>query len=268
MLVDYHVHTNFSQDSTASMQSQCEAAIARGIKQIAFTEHEEYNAADPTAFFFDYPAYMAELERCRALFAGRLVIRAGIEVTEPHRYPSLARNAMAAAPWDVVIGSLHWLTPGINCYLPEFFEHLGDPKESLRRLFTETIALARDGDYDILAHIDYPTRYHREIQGVYDVREYEPILRAALREVVKRDKAIEINVNPLRAGRAEPNPPALVVRWFKEEGGKYLSVGSDSHVPNHTGLHIDRALEIARAAGFREVVTYERRVPALVPIGG
>ena len=81
-MFDYHVHTSFSEDSTASMESQCEAAVARGIRQIAFTEHEDYNPTDPTSFFFRHAEYMAELERCRALFAGRLIIRAGIEVSD------------------------------------------------------------------------------------------------------------------------------------------------------------------------------------------
>ena len=40
-MIDYHIHTRFSQDSDAEMEAQCEAAISLGLSEVAFTEHEE-----------------------------------------------------------------------------------------------------------------------------------------------------------------------------------------------------------------------------------
>jgi histidinol-phosphatase (PHP family) len=266
MLVDYHTHTSFSQDSSAPMQAQCEAAIAAGIKQIAFTEHEDYNPRDPTSFYLDHAAYWRELERCRSLFHGKLTIRAGIEISEPHRYPSLASNILNKHPWDVVLGSLHWLSPTVNCFLPEFFEHLNDWRESMRLYFIETIELAKHGDFDVLAHIDYPIRYNTDTRnGDYDIRAYEPIIKDVLRALIARGKGIEINTSAMRR-RLDPNPPAVVIHWYRQLGGTLLTVGSDSHVPAHTGVNISDALSIARAAGFTQIATYERRTPALVSI--
>ncbi len=266
MLVDYHTHTSFSQDSTASMQAQCEAAIKAGIKHIAFTEHEDYNPRDPTSFYFDHASYWAEIERCRARFAGRLTIRSGIEISEPHRYPALTHNVLSRHSWDFVLGALHWFSPEINCYLPEFFEHLGDWRESMRLYFIETIALAKHGDFDVLAHIDYPARYNTELlNGEYDIGAYEPIIREVLAALIARGKGIEINLSGVRRG-LDPNPPSKVVRWFRELGGEVLTIGTDSHATNHTGLHLDHGLAIAREAGFSHIATFERRVPAFAKI--
>jgi histidinol-phosphatase (PHP family) len=266
MLVDYHTHTSFSQDSTAPMQAQCEAAIKAGVKHIAFTEHEDYNPRDPTSFYFDHAAYWAELERCRAMFAGKLVIRAGIEISEPHRYPTLAANVLGKHSWDFVLGSLHWLSPTVNCYLPEFFEHLDDWRESMRLYFIETIELAKHGDFDVLAHIDYPVRYNTELlNNEYDIGAYEPIIREALAALIARGKGIEINLSAVRR-KLDPNPPAKVVRWFREMGGEVLTIGTDSHVPSHTGLHLDHALAIAHDAGFSRIATFERRKPSFAAI--
>lgn len=265
-MFDYHVHTSFSEDSTASMQSQCEAAIARGIRQIAFTEHEDYNPSDPTSFYFNHAAYMTELRRCRALFEGRLIIRAGIEISEPHRYPTLAANALAAQPWDFVLGSLHWLSPTVNTYLPEFFEHTGDWRKSLQLYFEETVNLALHGDFDILAHIDYATRYNRHyMNDEYDIRDFEPVVKDILRAVISRGKGIEINTNPMRSGRV-PNPSGVVIKWYRELGGEILTIGTDSHTPHHTGLHMPEAIQIAREAGFTHLATFERRQAKLEPI--
>ena len=71
---------------------------------------------------------------------------------------------------------------------------------------------------------------------------WEAEIRAILQHVVARGKGIEINTNPLRKGRIEPNPPAIVVNWFRELGGQYLTVGSDSHAPHHVGGNLDRAI--------------------------
>ena len=87
MLVDYHTHTKFSADSDEPMENQVKAAIAAGLSQIAFTEHEDYNPDDMTAFFYKHADYLQELNRCRDLYSDKIILRAGIEISEPHRYP-------------------------------------------------------------------------------------------------------------------------------------------------------------------------------------
>jgi histidinol-phosphatase (PHP family) len=268
MRIDYHTHTSFSQDSNATMQSQCDAAVARSIQEIAFTEHEDYNSDDPTAFYFDHAAYHAEVERLQTAYANKLVIVRGIEISEPHRYPTLAAKTLKAYSWDFVLGSLHWLTPEVNCFVPTFFEHLGNWRESMRRYFVEMRAMVEHGDFDVLAHLDYPARYHRRLMtGGYDLRAWEPEIRDVLAELIRRSKGIEINMSPVRRN-LDPNPAPVVIGWYREMGGELLTVGTDSHTPQDTGHLIDNALNIARAAGFTHVTTYRRRVPSHVPIDG
>jgi len=85
-----------------------------------------------------------------------------------------------------------------------------------------------------------------------------------LRQIVVRGKGIEINTSPWRRGLPDPNPPAKVIGWYRQAGGTILTVGSDAHAPADVGAGIDRALAIAREAGFTQIATFERRVPKLV----
>ena len=39
MLADYHVHTQFSDDSEYPMEQVVKDAIARGLNELCFTEH-------------------------------------------------------------------------------------------------------------------------------------------------------------------------------------------------------------------------------------
>ena len=42
MLVDYHVHTSFSDDSDYPMEEVVKDAIALGLSEICFTDHVDY----------------------------------------------------------------------------------------------------------------------------------------------------------------------------------------------------------------------------------
>jgi histidinol-phosphatase (PHP family) len=73
---DYHVHTRFSIDSRSEMSAVCEEAVARGLREVAFTDHLNYGPGYPTDHL-DLAQYAAEADRCRSAFDGRLVSRPG-----------------------------------------------------------------------------------------------------------------------------------------------------------------------------------------------
>ncbi len=267
MRVDYHVHTHFSCDCTYSMEDMCRAAIAAGVSQIAFCEHEEHNPGDECYHTLNHDAYWRELRRCRDLFAGQLTIRAGIEISEPHRYAAHIEPTLAAYPWDYVLGSLHWLDEQTNTLRPEFSTRFGPGRwrDSFRAYFREMQRMAGSGDFDVVAHFDYPARYFKAPPGeTYDITEFEAEIRPALQALVARGKGIEINTGSLRKGRPDPCPPPIVARWFRDMGGQILALGSDAHRPQDITAGLAQASEIARAAGFTHIATFERRRPVLV----
>lgn len=42
---DYHVHSTISPDAKGTMEEMCNAAMAAGIEEIAFTDHYEFTQA-------------------------------------------------------------------------------------------------------------------------------------------------------------------------------------------------------------------------------
>ena len=42
MIADYHIHSEFSDDSTCPMETVIQCAIARQLDEICFTEHIDY----------------------------------------------------------------------------------------------------------------------------------------------------------------------------------------------------------------------------------
>ena len=50
---DYHVHSTISPDAKGTMEEMCNAAIAAGIEEIAFTDHYEFYAGGITGKYFN-----------------------------------------------------------------------------------------------------------------------------------------------------------------------------------------------------------------------
>ena len=77
---DYHVHSLFSTDGKAAPEAMCEAAIARGLTDVCFTDHLDLGFDEPGLFRFDPDVYFQTLEQVKAAYAGRLKVHIGVEL--------------------------------------------------------------------------------------------------------------------------------------------------------------------------------------------
>jgi histidinol-phosphatase (PHP family) len=262
---DYHMHSSFSCDCQASMAAMCQAAVERGLPEIGFTEHFDQHPGEAEhCRHFRLEAWAAELERCRAEFAGRLIIRAGIEVGEPHLYAAEARAVLERYPFDYVLGSLHWV--GADSIFDLGYFQARPAAEAFGLYFAELARVARIGDFDILSHLDVPVRTAFAAYGRYDPREHEDGIRPVLRACVERGLALDINTAALRRRAKVLNPGVEILRWYVEMGGERVTLGSDAHRPDQVGAGLDAALEAAQAAGLKYLTFYEGRQARLAPI--
>ena len=265
-LLDYHVHTSFSNDCLTQMAAACEAAISRGIREIAFADHCDFGGFDPSLNTLQVPEYLAEIGRCQRAYGQRLTIRAGIEVGEGHCFPDEAAAVLSSADFDYVLGSLHWLN---NLPLWEGRYYADQPlDEGLEAYFAELAELAASADFDVLAHFDIVLRAAYQTFGdtVLDYQPYEDRIRAILRTLVERGKGLEVNTATLRRGMGQPNPPLQVLRWYRELGGEIVTLGSDAHTAASIGGRLETAGALAQAAGFTRLACFEHRKPIFVEI--
>ncbi len=258
---DYHLHTHFSGDSQAEMEAVCRAAIARGIREIAFVDHHDFETFSPEFNQLRLQDYRAEIERCRGVFGDRLTIRCGVELGEPHAYPAQARELLRGLDFDLVMASLHYLGE-IATWNGQFFTHYA-LEEGIRAYLSELQRMVAEADFDILGHFDVVLFAAHRSYGLValDYAPYEAQVRAVLRTLVARGLALEINTKSLRRGMHAPNPPPQVLRWYREEGGERLTLGSDAHEPSSVGAGLDVALDLARTVGFTHLTRYAGRRP-------
>ena len=92
VIADYHLHTDHSGDSTASMESQILAGIRKELKIMCFTDHydpdfpyENIPDVSPGTFELDYGPYREEYLEMRDKYKDRIELRFGIELgLQPH----------------------------------------------------------------------------------------------------------------------------------------------------------------------------------------
>jgi histidinol-phosphatase (PHP family) len=245
------------------MEAMCQRAIETGLRAIAFTDHLDLEPEDEGFAFFQPDAYLAEVERCRSLFADPLTILSGIEVGEAHRFGQELTTLLGRHTFDMVIGSLHWID-GYLVFDPAYFQSR-PIDQAYREYFVELVQMCCYGRFDVLGHLDIVKRVGAEAPDEFSVDRYEPEVRAVLDVLVDRNIALEINTSPLRSPVNQTSPTLTVLEWYREAGGELLTFGSDAHSVHDLGSGLSSAAELAQAAGFPSFASYQRHEPSLSP---
>jgi histidinol-phosphatase (PHP family) len=257
---DGHVHSEWSWDARlGSMADTCARAVEIGLPAVAFTEHVDvtpFRAGSLAGTFgdlvsdgvltapaLDLDGYEATVERCRATYPD-LVILTGMEVGQPHRHRDAVAALIARGSFDRVLGSLHCLEDGDAMAEPfELFGHRA-AGDVLRDYLAEIPRMVAGSEvFTVFAHIDYPVRDWPAAAGPFDPTDFEPELRHALRALADGERALEINTRL-------PLDPTIVA-WWRAEGGRRVTFGSDAHEPRLVGAGLRDAAAMAAAHGFR-----------------
>jgi histidinol-phosphatase (PHP family) len=243
------------------------AAIDQGMDGLCVTDHcDLLSAHGEPVNFFDWEGAKAQYYAVRAQVEGRLDLRFGLELGSAVYDPEVARNILAVGgeALDFVLGSLHnWIGMEGNGDL-FFSDFHNDPALARKSIVstlenTQTLVSRCPDCYDSLAHIVYPLRYLRRDGMTMDLADYEEQVRAIFTEVARTDHALEVNT--CRGMDVEVWAPVL--GWFKDCGGKYVTLGSDAHRPEDLAKGLREAAELVKAAGFTQVTTYHKRKPIL-----
>ena len=260
MIVDYHMHLRAPDESIdhtlGGVERFVEVAAARGVDEIGFSEHVYYFRE--TRELWDVPY---QVERCAydldryvdaVVEAKRrgLPAKLGLEVD----YVGGERQARLAEilepyPWDYLLGSVHWID-GLAVDQEPGLWGAHDVDGVWRCYFGALEELAASGFVDVLAHPDLAKIFGRRPP---DPASYYPVLDGI---------ALEISTAGLhkRVGELYPDPAMLASR-------PPITLASDAHVPENVGRDFDRALELARSAGYDTVTVFEGRVARQEPLG-
>lgn len=271
MFVDYHLHTNFSDDSTYPMEDVIKDAIRMGMDEICFTDHVDYGIkvdwdsgqeilyrdGEPMANV-DYPAYVEQIERMRVKYQGRIVMKMGLEFgMQTHTIPQF-ETLYNRYPFDFIILSVHQVED--KEFWTQDFQRGRTQKEYNERYYEELLRLVKGYQhYSVLGHMDLIVRYDE--MGVYPFNNIKSYAEEILKEVIRNDKGIEVNTSSYRYGLTDTTPSREILKLYQEMGGRIITLGSDSHKPEHLGACMEETKEMLRSMGFRSFCTYDKMRP-------
>ncbi len=252
--LDSHLHTRLSHDSDVPLDVYPALAAARGVAEIAITDHLDFDPRVPTS---GVPP--SERERLVRELAERwadrgVAVRYGAEITYERRFESEIREHLRRHRYDFTIGSVH-VGPDSPYRADRVRAFVAGRSlaEILRPYFEEVLGAARSGCFDTLGHLDFVKRYlvpyvdPAAIAGAPEL--VEPILRA----LVETGTGLEINASGLRQAAREPYPHPAVVARYRALGGERITLGSDAHRAEHFAVGLGHVYRLAAATGWRRI---------------
>lgn len=277
MTADYHIHTEFSDDSTAPMQDVVEAALAVGLDEICFTEHVDYgikldrdadhphgsDGDNPGVLYnADYDAYFARVAQLRDIYRGRIALKQGLEFgVQTHTVP-LYRELFSRCPLDFVLLSCHQVDD--KEFWTNEFQNGRTPAAYNAAYYQEIYdCMLVYKDYSVLGHLDMIQRHN---DPPYPFEASKDILAKILQLAIADGKGIEINTSSFLYGLEDLMPARDILRLYRELGGTVLTIGSDSHEARRVGEHVAYAQQELKALGFTSFCTFERMVPTFHPL--
>lgn len=279
MFADYHLHTWFSDDSDYPMEQLVCDAITAGLAEICITDHVDYGIKgdwpEPSETYHGdekkglpvmnvkYPAYHAELLRLQERYAGQITIREGMEFgMQVHTIPQYEK-LFAAYPFDFIIMSCHQVED--KEFWTQDFQRGRTQDEYNRRYYEEILqVIQRYKNYSVLGHLDMISRYDKA--GVYPFENVRDIIAEILRQAIRDGKGIEVNTSSHRYGLSDLTPSRDILRLYRDLGGTILTIGSDTHAPQHLAAYVKETAEELREMGFVSICTYRNMEPQYHPL--
>jgi len=268
MLVSYHNHTNWS-DGAPTLAAQIQAARGLHLDELGISDHYVLHPQGEVEWSMALDLlgdYVFQL-RAAAHETTDLTIRVGIEADYfPETIDDL-RARLAPFPFDYVIGSVHYVGDfPIDEDARKWDVLTKEERNTQWRGYWQRItALAESRVFDFVAHLDLPKKF-----GHRPTVDLSPEEGVALDAIAAAGMAIEINTAGWSLPAAEGYPSLALLRAARKHGIPLL-INSDAHFPDFLIRDFDRARELASAAGYTELVRYERRraipYPLICPSG-
>ena len=254
---DFHMHTPLCGHAVGEPKEYVEHAIKIGLEEIGFSDHAPLvSHVDPkiTMSMKQLPQYHKMIEDVQKKYSGKISIKIALEADYFADLEDKTKEIIQAYPYDYIIGSVHFIK---NWGFDDPDTRETWDQHDINRVYHDYFDLLRKSAkskmFDIMGHVDLVKKFgHRATEDMTaEVTETANVFKDS-------GVAVEINTAGLRKPCKEMYPALSHLKIYAKAGVP-LTFGSDAHDPTDVGRDFDKALALAKEAGFKEHLVFKQR---------
>jgi histidinol-phosphatase (PHP family) len=261
-MYDFHVRSLYSAGCRYDIEKMAVAAIKKKIKLIYAADYYEINEKKDWDMSFDLNEYRNEIQRINKKYDEVEILSAielGIDESEYGRFNDLIDNSQL----DMIILSTHKVN---GVYLSD--ERFYSEKHTLeiyQEYYTEILETIRKFDnFDVVGHLDLIDRFKERYYIDLEFGKYKKIISDILKEIIGKDKSLEINTSGYHSIVKRPYPKKEILTMYKKLGGEKIVIGSDANKPDLIGYKHKELISDLKDIGLNHITVYRKRIPHMV----
>ena len=254
---DYHMHTPLCGHAIGTPEEYVKQAIQVGLKEIGFSDHAPMvhkPMPSVTMSLEQLPVYHSMIEDVRKRYSSQISIKIAVESDFMPGFESQTKALIDSYPYDYIIGSVHFIDDwAFDDPSTREYWKIHNVDEVYRKYYALLRQSAQTGYFQIIANCDLPKKF-----GSRPTVDLTDDIKATARIFKETGVAIEINTSGLLKPVGEMFPAFNCLKIY-QEAGVPLTFGSDAHDPKNVGRDFDKAVDLAKSAGYKEYAIFKNR---------
>lgn len=272
--INLHTHTTFC-DGKNTPEDMILSAIDKGFTTLGFSSHSLFPFARSWHIASkEFSNYETTICHLKEKYADKIQILLGYEVDY---YPGVSKPSKSfykshgLLP-DYIIGSVHYVvskkgyyavdnsTLEVQCKLVDLYSKDGtfkgvNGKKAVCEYFAAEREMLKNPDFEILGHPDLIRKRNGELK-FFDEKAgwYLKELKATAKAISKAGVIVEINTGAIARGAMDDTYPSSAFLDYLHSYNVPVCINSDCHNSDDLDCAYDRAIEIAKKAGYSELI--------------
>ncbi len=280
ILINFHLHSTGS-DGRMSPEEVVKEAVAANISFMCFTDHyprpKEQEEKKWLTNNFHSEQYKQEIKRLQEVYKSQIDIGFGVEMDWFEEVPDWIRAQIEKNKFDYVIGSVHLLKLKGTYYNFDFgndndeklnvvIQAAGSIEKIIEAYYHQLRLMIKSRMYDCVGHFDYIKRHNANSRFFSEDAEfYKKEVLETLDILAKSGMAMEINLRGLTKSPKAQYPSMWILKEAKKRNIP-ITIGSDAHTQGQVGDLLEKGYELAKQAGYSEIVRFKARKRIIIPI--
>lgn len=258
-MYDFHLHSEYSMDSSSSMEKMVVSAIKKNLKSICFTDHVDFDSTSQRIdFIFRAQDYFRNISKVKYKYKEDIEILAGVEIGMQAHLFERYNKFIESNFFDFVIMSIHAVDK--KDIHADNFTKGQKPIDAVIKYYNDMYDCVKGFDnFDVLGHLDYIDRYFDSYSPMPKFKEYAYVVEDILKILIKKDKGIEVNTAGKRYGLDYFHPKNQILKLYKDLGGETITFGSDAHSPKSIGYKYRTCEKLLKELGFKYMHIFKDR---------